>query len=67
MRNKHTTGGLGSGKVLGVSSNIPRGFVAGDRVFVCLKDTGKKKYSDISAGDYVEWLYVGFNGVQWGD
>ena len=53
-RKKQTTEGLGSGKFLGVSSNIPRGFVAGDRVFVRLQDTEKEKYSDIGAGGYVE-------------
>ena len=51
----------------GLNQNIPEGFVAGDRVFVRLKDTGKEIYNDIAEGGYGEWLDVGVNGVRWGE
>ena len=62
------TEGLVSGNSsAGPNQNIPAGFVAGDRVFVRLKDTGKEIYNDIAEGGYGEWLDVGVNGVRWGE
>ena len=46
---KQVTEGLVSGSSsAGPNQNIPAGFVAGDRVFVRLKDTGKEIYNDIA-------------------
>ena len=51
----------------GPNQNIPAGFVAGDRVFVRLKDTGKEIYKYVAEEGYGEWLDVGVNGVRWGE